>query len=761
MGEGILLHLLDFQRHIDEPEVPMEVTQAGISVKLGVRRSHISTSLDSAKSKGLAIEKTLHIRGEKRRRKSYFLTDEGTAAARSLKEEMLAEKIHGQLPDGTHFEGPISEYMEKAGIKELARLVLQVEGGHLKAPVQESGDEPRTYRSDIPEVEEFCGRDVELDSISQFIHSSEKVLVVSGMPGIGKTTLLAKCFGELMPQPFWFSVSEWSSLRNLLKHLADYLAIHNLGRMKTYLDARVQPDLGDIRDILVDIDQPVLLVFDDVQNSSMNLQMFFKMLAHTAGGHNTLKIIMAGRRIPDVIDYRQHLADSKIRKIKLSGLDDEASAKVLADAEIGEERLLQIIERSDGHPLYLALVRGIDAVPENIESMIAHEALQNLSEAEMDMLRSMSIFRGPVPATAVVSEHRDFRVLDTLVSKSLVIRSGGLQTHSLLQDYICERQGKEGLKHNHEAAAEFFGSLAPSPENAIERTFHLIMADDYESAIIIMSESGQSWIKRGYQEELLDLVGIFDESALDNEDIYHIRFLKGAALQQTGDWLAAEKLFSDCLGLAEKLDSDAFAARALNSLGVIQYRMGNFPRAIELFTDARARVDEGDTISAEIANALGVVHWRTGNKAESKQFYELDLRLSEAQDNPGGRARALNNLGILACESGDYDSALQNYALAVNVARELGDDKLVAIVYSNIADSYKIRGDGAEALRYYKKCLAIAEKLGFKWQVAEVYRSMADLVPEKRAEYLKNALDTFVLLGAKEDVKSVEALLAK
>ena len=54
--EAILLHLFDYSRYIPEDTVPMELAQAGISRSLGVRRSHVSISLDAAKTREFVEE---------------------------------------------------------------------------------------------------------------------------------------------------------------------------------------------------------------------------------------------------------------------------------------------------------------------------------------------------------------------------------------------------------------------------------------------------------------------------------------------------------------------------------------------------------------------------------------------------------------------------------------------------------------------------------------------------------------------------------
>ena len=69
--DAVLIHLLDYIKFSPEDSVPLELTQAGISRAIGIRRSHISISLDSALGKGLVDENLSRVRGEKRKRKCW------------------------------------------------------------------------------------------------------------------------------------------------------------------------------------------------------------------------------------------------------------------------------------------------------------------------------------------------------------------------------------------------------------------------------------------------------------------------------------------------------------------------------------------------------------------------------------------------------------------------------------------------------------------------------------------------------------------
>ena len=252
--EAILLHLLDHSRHSPDDSVPIELAQAGIALALGVRRSHVSMSLDSAKSRGTVEEHLARVKGESRRRKCYFLTPGGREAARKLHEEIGGKDIIASLPDGSDFSGSMLELRERAGFA-VARLALLCTEGRITLPME---GRKATSRGRTPDTRYFVGRKKEMKELACFFQGNKKLLQVTGMPGIGKTALVAR--SSAGQDIFWFDITEWSSPRNISNHLADYLEERGFKRMSRYLEAHEVPDISDIQDILRDIEFPLILI---------------------------------------------------------------------------------------------------------------------------------------------------------------------------------------------------------------------------------------------------------------------------------------------------------------------------------------------------------------------------------------------------------------------------------------------------------------------------------------------------------------------
>ena len=90
-SHAVLHHLGLFHGHRDEAVVPAEVTQAGIAQALGTTPNSVAVTLKRLEDGGLVRPDLRHVKGARRRLKSYFLTEKGLA---------LRSKLLQQPPPG-------------------------------------------------------------------------------------------------------------------------------------------------------------------------------------------------------------------------------------------------------------------------------------------------------------------------------------------------------------------------------------------------------------------------------------------------------------------------------------------------------------------------------------------------------------------------------------------------------------------------------------------------------------------------------------
>ena len=754
--EAILLHLHEFSRYGPEDTVPIELAQAGISRALGVRRSHVSMSLDSAQKKECVEECLARVKNESRRRKCYFLTPAGKENTRILKERIKSENVRAKLPHNENFQGTLSQLQGRIEGLSLQRLALLSSDGEVKLPAPEKVTETINK---IPEIEIFVGRGNELALLNNFFNGNAKILMLSGMPGIGKTSLAARAAAG--NDVFWFEITDWSSPRNLANHLAGYLAEKGFMRMQRYLEAHEVPDIADIHDILLDVEFPLNLIFDDCQAAGNSMTGFLKMLVSVCGESQYIKVGFLAREMPDIFDLKQKISSEKIIQITLEPLKDEEGKKLLELRGIAGPEAAKIIELAGGHPLYLSLA-GIESQGQenSLEDILARMIYQNLKPQENEMLHLLSIFRQPVGSDALVENSQDIDILETLEKKCLIFHTGGWNMHSLVREFYYTRQAPPERIEIHEQAAEFYNIYTASTEGKIEETYHLFKARDLETGILNLITRGHGWLKVGYVDEIMYLTGMVPHDWHNPEDAFQLNFLTASALELIGNWDAASEYFGLCYEAAIELDDKIRKASVLRKEGAILYRQGELKDAKRIFKTALDILKTADSpeLVALIHGSLGVVEWRMGKPDIARKSHETDLEISIEGKDKDGIARSLNNLGILDWEAGDNGAALERYSVALELAEKLSDKKLVAILYSNIADVHRSKNEPAEAKRYYERCLELAEDLKFNWQVAEAYRGLAQVSDDKE-KHLQRALAIFQRLGAEEDVKSIKEMM--
>src|SRR3990172_6177944 len=142
--ERILLHLLAHVRHGERYEVPFDLTQSGIALAVGVRRSHVSATVAEMARRGLSEERVAHIEAGGRRRKVYVLTPRGAQAAEALRQRVASQRVPVRFGD-TEREMSPGEAVALASRRTLVELALSVRGGVLDLA---AASRPPTFREE-------------------------------------------------------------------------------------------------------------------------------------------------------------------------------------------------------------------------------------------------------------------------------------------------------------------------------------------------------------------------------------------------------------------------------------------------------------------------------------------------------------------------------------------------------------------------------------------------------------------------------------
>jgi tetratricopeptide (TPR) repeat protein len=376
-----------------------------------------------------------------------------------------------------------------------------------------------------------------------------------------------------------------------------------------------------------------------------------------------------------------------------------------------------------------------------------------LSEEEKQLFRRLAVFNGGRTLEAIE------RVCN---SESLQVNDwgwGSLQidvmdgTQSLLdKSLLVEREGhnKEPRYWMLETIQEYaWEKLRESGEAAVLQREHALyfMALVEEAEPHLTGERQQEWVDR-LADEYDNIRAALDwanqQSKLDasntqtaeeaGEGAAEIGFRIAGALWR---FWAVKGLFTEgrehLRRLLELTEAEATAqghplsasksrsrAKALNGVGVLAWRQGDYSSAQSLQTAALELGGEiGDKqIMAFSLNGLGSVAKEQGDSAAARSLYEESLSLRREIGDKRGIAVSLNNLGNVASDQGDSAAARSQYEECLVLMREIGDKRGIANTLINLGDMAMEQGEYTAARSLLVESLVLMRELGDKWGIA-------------------------------------------
>jgi len=150
------------------------------------------------------------------------------------------------------------------------------------------------------------------------------------------------------------------------------------------------------------------------------------------------------------------------------------------------------------------------------------------------------------------------------------------------------------------------------------------------------------------------------------------------------------------------------------SIGLAQYRLGQYDEALENFSRALSIHGDDNPEATIVYSGIGGIYLDKKDFDHALEYFQKGLQIAE-KNNPESdiAASAYNNIGIAYNGKGDAKTALEyhNKALAIN-ERIYGDEHpIVAMNYNQIAADYNIAKDYEKSLKYNLKAAAIREKV--------------------------------------------------
>ena len=667
---------------------------------------------------------------------------------------------------------------EPAGVHELKGKAEPVELWRALRVVAARGGEGRAAGLEAP----FVGRDRELRLVKELFHATADegrahLLSVVGVAGIGKSRLVwefEKYLDGLAQSAWWHrgrclsygdGVAYWAlaemvrmrarivedepadgALRKLRETVAEIVLDpeerafveprlqHLLG-----LTERTAPDREDLFSAwrlfverMAD-DDPVVMVFEDLQWADASLVEFLEYLLDWSRSHPIYVITLAR---PEVAERHPGWGANQrsFTSLSLEPLPGEAVDALLRGLVPGlpDEAVARIRERADGIPLYAVetvrtlLDRGLLEpaeggyrvvgelgpldVPETLHALIASR-LDGLSADERRVLQDAAVLGKTFSPRGLAAlgggDPDELRaLLAGLVRKELLYQDSDPRSpergqygflQALVQRVAYETLARRDRKARHLAAARYLAEEAGIEPDEIAEVIaaHLLDAhraapDDPDAGEI--KASARTWLTRAAERAaglaaLEDAQRAFEaavELAVDPLERARLLERAGAAALSANRLDAARRHLREAFALCDEAGATHDRARVASALGLALWQVGRIEEAIRLMEDAHAVLtgDEPDEDVATLAAELARLHFFAGDLPRAAERVEQALEVGEALQLPRVLSEALNTKSLVLQHRRHEAEALLRKALELALAHDLVFQALRA--YNNL-----------------------------------------------------------------------------
>jgi class 3 adenylate cyclase/tetratricopeptide (TPR) repeat protein len=619
-----------------------------------------------------------------------------------------------------------------------------------------------------------------------------QLVTIAGVPGIGKSRLVAELFAFADADPGLITWRRGRSLsygEGLSLWALGEIAKAELGVLESDDGAETASKLNDgLRELLDDdVEQawlarhlapllglptaqydrserfsawrrwielladrrPLVLVFEDLQWADDDLLDFVDELAEWA---TDLPLLVLCTTRPELFERRPGWGGGKrnVLTVSLGPLSDGDTARIVAftleRALLPAETQAALLERAAGNPLYAEQYARMvaeggppDDLPETVQGIVAAR-LDLLAPDEKSLLQDAAVI-GRVFWPGALGSSDD--LLRSLVRKEFIRRErrssiAGEEeysfAHALVRDvaYAQIPRGERAAKHR--AAASWIQTLPP--DRAVDR------------AEMLAHHCGAAL-------ELAAATGMVDAELQERaRDAFHDAGERAVAL---GALPAARRHFTAALELTPA--DDPRWATVRRGLGVVL--VGQEPASAIDHLEAAAAVftARGDVEEAAVAE-LHAAHaaWYAGNRDEADAHSERAVALVAGAPASEAKAEALAERARLLMLAGAFSAAVELATEAFDIADRLGSDRIAGSALITRGTALDRRDDLERGIELAERSKSLQQLVRGLNNLAELLVRNGDLsaalplYERQRAEAEQNGASGFVVWARAQQV---------
>ncbi len=576
-------------------------------------------------------------------------------------------------------------------------------------------DELQATRVYVPRADEIA-------ELQKFLGSQNRLLLISGDRGVGKTRLLVE-YARLLEEKgilcyFTSPVIETDAkkyeyeLNQLAKGKELFLLVDEIDKLPNqFLDlfgpySRVEgkdgirvigctyyPDKVHVSPFEPAIQPYHLKVFEDVSKLK---EVAIENFTELAGSKDLDELVRHLDGYPDaVIAFFFMLQKGEIKWGELVSRD-----KIL------EKRFKEQYEEVEEHVQALATLAAIQMVGDN--------ELENFD-------RFYQKYHNVSFEAALRNEYVRPHVGYVEDPGVCFFRSRELLGLYMVRRFFFDEDGAGDIKALAEVearnlSAPFFVERLLSLREVFERDNNERCLAKCDSAISVLLEEIQK--PGSHTKALFRVIGTLDE-----------RYVRRGILRDKVNW---ERLKERLRELPDKKDRAIW----LHNMGMVLGHLGEPLEAKSWYEESfEIKKELGDKSGiAKSLHQLGMIAQQQGNYEEARRQYEESLEIKKELGDKSGIASTLHNLGVIAQDQGDYDEARRKYGESLEIAKELGDKSGIAKSLHQLGNVACLQGDFEKARKLYGESLEIEKELGDKSGIAQALHQLGNIA-EAQSDY--------------------------
>jgi DNA-binding SARP family transcriptional activator len=647
-----------------------------------------------------------------------------------------------------------------AVLSELHQRVLSRDPGLAVRPVGRRPAQAAAPDTLPPDAAEFVGRDKELTALTETDSGRPGIVVIEGMPGVGKTTLAVRA-ARLVRDHY----PDGTIYLNLHSHdpgspsLDQAEALYRLLQMLSVPAAQIPETIGE-RTALWRAQltrRAAVVILDDAAGHDQIGPLL-------PPASRSLILITTRRRLPD-LDWARSLtldvlpvdeAIALFRRISGESRDEDA------------DQITAAVERCGRLPLAIQLTAG----------RVAHDGLPGLRRLTGELAQAPAWLSGTSTATpevtaafelsyrALAPDHQQlFRRLGVSPATSFSLAAaaalGGCtfaeaeKALGALLDHHLLGQAPGGSFRFHDLIRGYAGDLAARDDTAAERRQALnrlidhyrLTADRADRVLhpfrrraadpagpartasppLVTPEDAAAWLESEWRNILL--VARYADRHEQQGKCADLIDLLTDFMENRAYWDEASAAHALALRASRDIADPARVARAALAVSGVRQLTGQPEESIPLAEEAAAiyRAQGDRSGEARALDQVGLAHFRTARWREAVACFAEARILYRAAGDPHGVADTLGHASVCDWQLGRHAEATSQMEEALTLYRAAGDRRGEVKVQTNLGRVLFFNGFHRDALDAYEEALIQVRKIGGAQHEAIIHQNIGSV----------------------------------